>query len=162
MAQKRTVMILITLIILCTALIFSFSLKSKEESAQDSNFIVNMIKPILEKIFGNAPKNLGLIVRKLAHMTEFCILSVLVAILSVKIYMYKSKPIFGYALFYVLAVAVSDEFIQYFSGRGSSVVDVVIDFSGASIGFLTVYSVYYFIPLIRSKLKLAILRKKRN
>ena len=151
MKQKRTIIILSVLVILCTALIFSFSLKSREESAQDSNFVVSMIEPIIEKIFGKAPENLGFIVRKLAHMTEFCILSVLTSLLAVKIYKYKNKPLFGYALFYVLAVAVSDEFIQYFSGRGSSVVDVVIDFCGASVGFLTVYSVCFFVPYIMSK-----------
>ncbi len=153
MTQKRTIIILTVLVILCTILIFSFSLKSREESAQDSNFVVSIIKPIIEKVFGKAPENLGLIIRKLAHMTEFCILSVLTALLAVKIYKYKSKALFGYAMFYVLAVAVSDEFIQYFSGRGSSVVDVVIDFSGATIGFLIVYSIYYFIPAILKNLK---------
>ena len=86
-------------------------------------------------------------------MTEFCILSVFTALLAVKIYKYKNEALFGFALFYVLAVAVSDEFIQYFSGRGSSVVDVVIDFSGATIGFLIIYSIYYFIPAIRKKIK---------
>ena len=159
MMQKRTLIILTVLVLLFTALIFSFSLKSKEESKQDSDFIVNIVAPILEKIFGHAPENLGFIIRKLAHMTEFCILSILVALLVVKIYIYKSKALFGYALFYVLAVAVSDEFIQYFSGRGSSVVDVVIDFSGASIGFLTVFSTYYIITFMHSKLKNAKAKK---
>ena len=140
-------------VILCTALIFSFSLKSREESAKDSNFVVDIIKPIIEKVFGSVPENLGLIIRKLAHMTEFCILSVFTALLAVKIYKYKNKALFGFAAFYVLAVAVSDEFIQYFSGRGSSVVDVVIDFSGATIGFLIIYSIYYFIPALHKKLK---------
>lgn len=153
MAQKRTIIILTVLVILCTALIFSFSLKSREESAQDSNFVASIIKPIIEKVFGSVPENLGLIIRKLAHMTEFCILSVFTALLAVKIYKYKNEALFGFALFYVLAVAVSDEFIQYFSGRGSSVIDVVIDFSGATIGFLIIYSIYYFIPAIRKKIK---------
>ncbi len=151
MTQKRTIVILTALVILCTALIFSFSLRSMEESEKDSDFVADFVKPVIEKIFGYVPENLGFIIRKLAHMTEFCILSVLTALLSVKIYKYKNEALFGYALFYVLAVAVTDEFIQYFSGRGSSVVDVVIDFSGAAVGFAVIFLIYYLIPKLNAK-----------
>ena len=52
------------------------------------------------------------------------------------------------SLFAGLAVAVTDETIQIFSGRGSQVLDVVLDFSGALTGILLVS---LLIPLIEKR-----------
>ena len=57
-------------------------------------------------------------------------------------------------LFYILAVGVTDEYIQLFSGRTSGVKDVVIDFIGGLFGIalvLSVYLIYKFIKFQKNK-----------
>jgi len=48
-------------------------------------------------------------------------------------------PYFTTVLFGTLLAAVTDEFIQSFTGRGSSVRDVVLDFCGALTGMLLTF-----------------------
>jgi VanZ family protein len=45
------------------------------------------------------------------------------------------RSAWGFGFFYVLAVAVTDEHIQSFSGRTSSTADIILDFCGGLIGF---------------------------
>lgn len=86
-----------------------------------------------------------LIVRKLAHFTEFAVLGVL---LSITIYLYISKRrrTFFITLPAGLAVAVCDELIQMTSeGRACQITDVLIDFSGILFGALIIRLILYFI-----------------
>ncbi len=122
--------ILTLCISLVTLFIFSNSLKGSEASTQDSDFFIR----IIESIFGKTDLNLHFIVRKAAHMAEFALLSLLV---SGWVFLQRIPRLWmGYGLFYVLAVAVTDEFIQTFTGRTGAVSDVLIDFSGALIGVM--------------------------
>ena len=116
---------------------FANSLKDREASGADSNFVVKLVSPVFDTIFGEDHGiNVHFLVRKGAHLTEFCILDILTLNLARFLEKRYAPRLFGYCLFYVLFVAVSDEFIQIYSGRGSTVSDVLIDFCGASIGFL--------------------------
>lgn len=129
--RKRRILILTLLILGVTAFIFSNSLKSSEASHQDSDVILGWVQPLLEKLFGERAADWSYWVRKTAHVTEFCVLAILVFCLIAVL----KKSLYGYGFFYVLAVAVLDEFIQSFTGRTSQILDVLIDFAGALLGF---------------------------
>ena len=132
--NKKKLTVLLILLIVATGFIFSNSLQNSEESNKASGFVLSIVEPIVELVFGEGAVDANYIVRKGAHMTEFFLLAAVVfAIVSE--FKKIGKPVFGYGLFYVLSVAVTDEFIQSFSDRTSSVKDVLIDFSGALIGF---------------------------
>lgn len=136
--QKIKLAVLAALIIGWTAFIFFSSMKSSAESSNESGFFAQFLYPI----FGEMA---DLVVRKFAHFAEFFILSSFVAVFSLKLFKYIKVKIFGYAMFYTLLVAVCDEFIQNFTGRGSSVVDVMIDFGGAATGFIVFWLTGYLI-----------------
>ncbi len=119
------------LIALVTAFIFSNSFKGIEASRQDSNVVLGWFRPLLEWLFGPDAELMDFIVRKAAHMIEFLALALLICWLGEAL----KTALHGYGLFYTLAVAVTDEFIQSFFERTSQVSDVLIDFSGALLGF---------------------------
>ena len=142
--QKIIIVVFSVLVLLATLFIFSNSLKSREDSGADSSAIVRLVEPVFDAVFGEDHQiDVHLIVRKAGHLTEFCILAVLVLNLGFALKKIFDIRLFGYCLFYVLLIAVFDEFIQIFSGRGSTVSDVLIDFCGAIIGFLITYGVHY-------------------
>ena len=136
--SKKRLAVFLVLTVLVTGFIFYNSLQNSEESSAASDIIKNLVEPIFDAIFGDGAVDANYVVRKGAHFTEFFILGVMtfnVMASSVR-RREQLKSIFGYGLFYVIAVAVTDEFIQSFSDRTSSVKDVLIDFSGAASGLL--------------------------
>ncbi len=139
MKKTKVLAILISLTVLMTAFIFSNSMKNSEESNETSDTFLSILTPItefLDGVFGEADWNY--IIRKGAHLTEFCILGILVSNTVFRIKIDYGKHLMGYGLFYVLLVAVTDEFIQSFSDRTSSVSDVLIDLTGALTGIIIV------------------------
>jgi len=97
---------------------------------------------VLDSICKDA-KQQSFFVRKLAHVSEFAALGIAVAFLHRKYTQYTlHKSFYGFAVFYGLAAAVTDEFIQSFSDRSDSVRDVLIDFSGYLIGALLVTGIF--------------------
>ncbi|MBQ8894615.1 MAG: VanZ family protein [Clostridia bacterium] len=136
MKRKRLIILLVLLVLAVTAFIFSNSLKGAEASNRDSDSIIALIQPLVERLFGQgAADHLNYAVRKSAHVVEFALLGVLVSCLVLAL----KKSLRGYEFFYALAVAVVDEFIQSFTGRTSQIKDVLIDFSGALLGFGIVF-----------------------
>ena len=105
----------------------------------------------------NSEVQVSFIVRKGAHLAEFFLLGFLVmyAVAEVK---KKLPSMVGFGYFYVLLVAVTDEFIQSFSDRTSSVKDVLIDFTGAFIGFVA----FMFIGYCVSKFNAQIHNKSKS
>ena len=85
-------------------------------------------------------------VRKLAHFTEFFVLGLELAVLFCS---FSSKPIL-----FSLLVALTDETIQLFTGRGSQVKDVWLDFFGACTG--------YFMGMVALRLIQKRLDKRKN
>ena len=143
MKQNRLSVILVLLVVLATAFIFSNSLKNGEESVADSDAIIALIEPLIEKIFGEEHQiDLNYIVRKSAHLAEFFLLGALTSCLILDLKRRHGKHLRGYEFFYVLAVAVADEYIQSFTGRTSMVADILIDFLGAILGFGTVFLIF--------------------
>ena len=123
--QRIALTVISVLIVLATLFIWSNSLKGPEQSDEESGFVVTLLKPFLSFI-GIEEDSMNHAVRKAAHFAEFALLGILVFLLLKHV----GKRFTGYGLFYGLSVAVIDEFIQSFTGRGTSVIDVLIDFSG--------------------------------
>ena len=124
--SKRFKVILGLVIVLTVLFIFRNSLMNREESAEESLKLYYLLKPLLIKIIPEKYFTHELL-RKLAHFTEFGLLSFEMCILL----MYDNfKEKVYKILFFGLFTAVIDETIQYFVGRGSMVLDCLIDFSG--------------------------------
>ncbi len=134
------------------AFIWSMSLFSIEDSGEQSGRIMALLLklfPFLGDIFGDS---LGFVIRKFAHFTEFASLGLLCALALWEHTLHKGSSFYACSpavLLACLAVASTDETIQIFTGRGNSVRDVMIDFSGALCGFAAVS----LIRLIYNKMK---------
>ena len=130
---NRKIIILIVVVILVTAFVFSNSLKNSQESHKDSGAIVRWVEGIVDIIFPNNTFDLNYIVRKGAHLFEFFVLGVVVMLLLLQVKNEKINKVV-LACLYVIGIALTDEFIQSFNDRTSSFVDVLIDTSGGLIG----------------------------
>lgn len=127
-------------LILWLSFVFGNSTLSKQESAEVSSSFMEAIevvlRPIVEWVTGESASYdlLHKIVRKGAHLVEFAALSfILTVLLRLFCGTWKTHAI-GYVLFISLLFGVADEFLQSFTGRGTSVRDVMLDFVGALIG----------------------------
>lgn len=153
MDRKKKILVIITSILLGLTLIFIWgnSCLSKAESTQQSTGVYNLVKPILDAIFGKdvITKN---IFRKIAHATEFCLLGLEIVILYFLIHginVKKLSEIISSGLF----VAVIDESIQILSNRGPMISDVLIDFSGYVFGLIIFYLTAFIIYKIMTSKK---------
>ena len=119
------------LLLLATAgtvcFIFSRSLRPPAESSAESE----SVKKILVAFLGGEETFLGGFVshyvRKIAHFTEFFLLGVEAT------FLFSGAPARKFFLLqpgFGLLIAATDETIQRFTGRGASVRDVLLDFSG--------------------------------
>ena len=133
--MKRPKRLIILIVILCATIgfIWIHSMMPQSVSSDESNAVMDFIKPFLE-IFvgkGNVTQHL---VRKLAHFTEYTALGVELGLLFSRIkkrFVWKNYPLI---LVHAVCVAFIDETIQIFSGRGPAVSDMWIDVSGAALG----------------------------
>ena len=151
MKAKHWMWIFALLSMLTVAFIWGNSLKSIPESASQSSRLAELIRPILdpqEKLTSDAFHNL---VRKLAHLTEFFALGVFVCGFTLSLGAELKKRMICLPVLIVLLVAVGDEYIQYFTRRGSLVTDVVLDFIGALGGLLAAVLIYKIILKIKKK-----------
>lgn len=128
-------------------MIFSFSGQTGTESGSLSHEISYQIVSVADKVLNkHLTENEKQIytdriehpVRKLAHMTEYCILALCV---SFPLYVYGVRGflLFLFAGLFCVGFACTDEFHQSFvAGRGPSKKDVLIDSTGVFIGILAV------------------------
>lgn len=131
------------LLLLWMAVIFYLSSQEANDSTATTNFVLDilykgyclLIKNPLD--INNFAIMLFKPVRKIAHLSEFAILGILVY-LVVKEYNNKHTIIIATAL--SLVYAISDEIHQIFvPGRACTLIDVLIDLSGAVIGILIIH-----------------------
>ena len=135
--SKKLIFILVAFLVLINGFIFYNSLLDGPASNEQSGKIEEIVEPIVEAIVGQDHGwNIKWIVRKSAHLIEFAALGFSFSALALFAGAYWKRNIFPYGFFYLLAVAVADEFIQSFTGRTSAVSDVLIDFTGAMLGML--------------------------
>ena len=136
--------------------IFGNSLLDGKESSEVSSGVMEVVepvaRPVVEAISPEPVSDdmLHGIIRKLAHFTEFAALAVLSVLLLLQLRGTLITPYFTTVLFGTLLAAVTDEFIQSFTGRTSSVRDVLIDFSGALCGMLLTAAVLAVVRAIRT------------
>lgn len=126
-----------------TVFIFCRSLKSADESTLESIAIVKFLVGLAEKFFLIQPENImdivTVIVRKLAHIAEFAVQSVL-ACKMFTVYELNLKKCLSWILLIGLMTACVDEAIQLTSpGRAGLITDVFIDFAGTALGFMVCY-----------------------
>ena len=134
MKQRKNILSCIFLIFavaLIITFIFANSFLDFSASHKLSGFIMKWL-------FGNVNETNGVVedywLRKTAHLVEYALLGAAFGGVITFFRRQYNKYIIGMSLFALLAIAVTDEFIQSFSDRTSSVFDVMLDFGGAFIG----------------------------
>lgn len=132
-ARKHTKLIFPILTLAWIFVIFSFSLQNGSISSLQSGVITKYIHSLLSNININLElKLLSLIIRKLAHFTEFFILGCLVRKSSLDL---NRKDL----LLYIFLIPILDEFIQSFiPDRAMSVIDMGIDSLGILSGIIII------------------------
>ncbi len=161
---KRTIRLIISVIILLTVLIiWGHSFMTPEMSTEESSFVKEIVEAVVQSVSNNEAFTIPeIVIRKSAHFIEYAILGLELAILiaiTIKEPLADDKKrglikrIFSFyptAFIFSLFVASVDETIQYFTGRYSSFWDVLLDMTGAS------FSIGIFLLLC------SLIRKKRN
>lgn len=126
--NKKKKIISWTIWLLWIMIIFFFSSQKGSTSGELSNSIVTFFNTFLPISIS------GYVIRKLAHFTEYFILSIL-TIHLLKCYRSVGVKETVYIILFCFLYASSDEFHQIFvSGRGPTWLDVMIDTSGSIIG----------------------------
>lgn len=144
--KNHTYIVLFALIAIVTAFIWGNSMLDAEKSGNISKNVTEIVCEIL----GEKPDEVNMdkanfTVRKIAHFSEFLLLGVLYSLVKFKIDGKSFSLLIFLPLFCTLLTAVADEFIQSFTGRGSMVSDVLIDFSGATVGTLSAHTVCHIL-----------------
>lgn len=135
MNRKRIGTVLLLLAILAAlAFIWGNSLESAVESSLKSGRVRELIEPLLELLVGQGNVT-DRMVRKLAHLTEFAVLGALLLLLTAAAFRVRLQSVLN-CQFFLLLAALTDETIQFFTGRGSQVRDVWLDFAGGTAGLL--------------------------
>jgi len=140
---KYVRVIALILALLWMGVIFSFSSKEAAESSKESISVSFQIVDKTSTVLGlgwdqdkiqSVAQSIEKAVRKIAHMTEYAILSVLWGI-ALDVWAVGKKP--WITIILCVAYAASDEYHQTFvPGRTGKFTDVLIDLCGIVIGYL--------------------------
>ena len=135
--------ILIAADVLWVAFIFARSLKAADESTAESAWVLDLVRIIL-------PSASMHFVRKLAHFTEYFILSVLLFATMQSFGAKKLAMVLPAAG--CLAAAVTDELLQTLSpGRSCQVSDMLLDTAGGACGMLICALAVYLVHKARRR-----------
>lgn len=126
----------LSLLTLCV--IYGQSMLPPKESGEFSGFMMTFLKPLLDPFSLWEADAFHLFIRKLGHFTEYAFLGVFFGKFTGILGKRRGNRYISMPLLVMLSIAVSDEFLQSFTGRGSAVADVVLDFAGALFGLLLV------------------------
>lgn len=140
--------ILLVLIILWMGVIFMFSSCNGKESTNQSNTFINMTiskivkcfnPKILDEELDTIVKKVSMPIRKLAHMSEYFILSMLIC-MYINCYNINIKRNILITFIICFLYACSDEIHQLFiKDRSGNIIDVFIDSFGAFIWIIIFY-----------------------
>lgn len=148
----RNIITFALLILVTVGFIWGNSLKTIEQSADQSAPVAESIQPVLDPQKKMEKPEFHDFVRKLAHVVEFFALGVFVAGFAVSLGASLKKIFVSMPILITLVVAVGDEYIQHFAGRGSLVTDVALDFAGSLVGLGIVWLlVWAYKKLMRGK-----------
>lgn len=147
--QNILKLIVLLLLIITLAIIFSNSLEPVVESSKKSQDTMNRFAPVLGIVFGKGHVSEHL-VRKLAHFSEFALLGAELMLFSV-LNSRESAQGLSNCLFFGLSSAVTDESLQMLTDRDPQVIDVLLDFSGVLSGVLFILFAVLIIKLIKKE-----------
>lgn len=156
--KKAGKYILLFLTVACLAYIFSNSLKNSSSSSAQSGRIVQLVSELCEVLTGKPvhPDRITHFVRKLAHFTEFALLGFL-GTSAMASFFGKVRGRVHVLLFWGLASAVTDEFLQRFSrGRSPQVTDITLDFAGFLLGLGVAWLISALVARKRRKYELGV------
>ncbi len=140
MKKETKKKILIAVFILSLALVWGQSCFSKAESETASDVLVDIIKPLDEikpdEVHTIEYEYYNHLIRKGAHVAEFSIIGVELALLILMLSKKKQEAVIVFinALMAGMMIGLIDETIQIFSNRGTQVSDVWFDVLGAGVG----------------------------
>jgi VanZ family protein len=147
--------VLLTVILIPTiTFILHNSLTVSEASYAQSNVIAEAIQPVFNADAHITASVFAALVRKAAHVTEFAVLGCeLMGLTLIWVTVKKLRAInfICTPLFFSLLVAVTDEYIQTFTGRTSTVKDVLIDFIGSIAGIIIVSLIFAVVKSAKRK-----------
>lgn len=139
MARKLRAGIFALLALAIILFIFSNSLRSGPESHEQSSWVAELLRSILNPGNWLCDSAYHYLIRKLAHFTEFGALGVCLGGVAANVRL--SRKWLGAAAF-ALTVACADETIQAFTGRTNSIKDVALDCLGALCGLILVWLLF--------------------
>ena len=126
--RKIWIVILYVLFIATLVFIWGNSMLPQTTSAKESSAVHEILQPVFDQVFGTGTITED-ITRKIAHGTEFLLLGLEMTLIFAAFRGYTFKN-WIFILSVGLFVALCDETIQYFTKRGSAVMDVWIDAGG--------------------------------
>ena len=149
MKHKKAFRIALLIIIFLTvAVIWGHSCMTRAKSTEESRFVKEILDTVMQTVSGNRSFAIPeVLIRKSAHFFEYAVLGlelVLFITLNKGETLDKDKKrgpikllsLYPTAFVISLFVASVDEIIQYFTGRYSSIWDVMLDMTGASFSIL--------------------------
>ena len=142
MSRKRIVCgwILAALSAAIVIFIFYNSLQTASVSGAASGGLLERVNSFFARL--GLPGISEKLLRKTAHLCEFGLLGILTSAAASALTVRRCGSAFSFA--FCVAVAVTDEIIQYFvPGRACLVTDMMIDSAGAALGTLFTIAVLY-------------------
>jgi VanZ family protein len=146
---KRIRLILSIIILLTVIIIWGHSFMTPEMSTEESSFVKEIVEAVVQSVSNNEAFTIPeIVIRKSAHFIEYAILGLeLVILITINKRMQSDddkkrglikKLLSLYPTAFILSLFVGsvDETIQYFTGRYSSIWDVLLDLAGASFSIL--------------------------
>lgn len=134
------VFLAIALLLSCVWFIWSNSFLDSYASALRSQAVADFLARVMGGWLGPQSPIVRFMVRnvrKVAHAVEFCVLG-LVSGMMLMLLRRATGHMVLHAVLLVLFVAVADESIQIFTGRGAQVQDILLDFSAGIAGLFFV------------------------
>lgn len=151
--MKKKQIILLMVFILSLVFVWGQSFISKSTSEMTSDVFIDIIKPLEEikpnEVYTSEYMYYNHLIRKGAHVFEFFIIGVELALIIAMFSMKKNNVmvVFLNSLMAGMMIGLIDETIQIFSRRGTQVSDVWFDILGTGIGA----GVISIVCLIKSK-----------
>lgn len=151
--SKKIVITVFVIILLATlAFIWGNSLKDRSQSANQSDKVIEIIKPDIVETKGEEYLSFSQIIRKAGHFLEFCLLGFEISLFMLFMKKLSIQNIFN-ASALTLLVAVIDESLQMLNNRVADVKDVLTDFSGGLTGVAISVIFFAIVCLIIKKVQ---------
>lgn len=143
--KKNTKWLLYLLAVCLLVFIWSNSFQNQSQSVSRSNSVKQFVIEKLSYVFSPDSKIIifiQLYIRKCAHFIEFTLLGTVLMSILYKCKRVRLQSVYNIFSFSVI-VAVIDEFVQIYTGRGPRVKDIVIDSTGSICGIFLAFDIHW-------------------